>query len=68
VFASAPPEPGPIVRVLPDPNPDPIYEEEDRSRREQYERQVADARSTLELIERALLRINTLERFLPRRA
>lgn len=65
-WASAPPRQGPRAYVAGSP-PSPHDEAEDRQRAEQMQRQVNDARSTLDAIEVALARLNVLERLLPRR-
>lgn len=71
VWASAPPEPSQRDQVFDEASGElsdsPSQVEEDHRRAEQHDRQVEDARATLNAIRGVLDRVNTLERFLPRR-
>jgi hypothetical protein len=71
VWASAPPKPSQRDSVFDEASgklsDSPSQVEEDRRRAKQRDRQVEDARATLDAIKGVLDRVNALERFLPRR-
>jgi hypothetical protein len=67
VFASAPPAPGAVLWDFDDSRENSGYAEEQLERTERHDRQVENARTTLDEISRAIDRLNALERFLPRR-
>jgi hypothetical protein len=67
VFASAPPARGAVLWDFDDSAEGSGYAEEQREVMERHNRQVEDARKTLDEIDRVIDRLNVLERFLPRR-
>jgi hypothetical protein len=67
VFASAPPAPGSVLWDFDDSRESSGPAEEQHEVTEHHQRQVENARTTLDQIQRAIDRVNTLERFLLRR-
>ncbi|MDQ6852586.1 MAG: hypothetical protein M3046_02675 [Actinomycetota bacterium] len=67
VFASAPPASGAVLWDFDDSRENSGHVEEQRQRAGHHHSQVENARTTLDEIRRVMDRLNTLERFLPRR-